>query len=132
MEVVGDLVGQFELVWGEVTQKMIDSRADMDYTVESGAYCLAMLVVERMLGLRVVKQSKKMTGFDYWLEQLPDVGFQGQARLEVSGILSGTKSQIRSRLKAKLHQTKRSDQLSIPAYVVIVEFSQPSLTIKKR
>lgn len=67
LTIEGDLQGQFELVWTKVTQKMKDSRSDMDYTVESGAYCLAMLVVEKLTNLKVTRQSQKRTGFDYWL-----------------------------------------------------------------
>lgn len=59
--VEGDLAGQFELLWSEVTQQMKDSRSDMDYTVESGAYCLAMLLVEKLTNLKVTKQSQKRT-----------------------------------------------------------------------
>lgn len=103
----GDLKGQFELVWTEPTQQMKDSRSDMDYTVESGAYCLAMLVIEKLTNLKVTKQSQKRTGFDYWLGDAQDLGMQGQARLEVSGILKGTAGQINQRLKEKVEQTKK-------------------------
>ena len=34
--------GQYELIWSKVTQRMRNFRSDMGYTVESGAYCLAM------------------------------------------------------------------------------------------
>lgn len=129
---LGDLKNQFELIWQEVDQKMRDSRNDMENTVEHGAYCLAMLVVEKEVGLKVTKQSQKRTGFDYWLSSSNDKGLQGYARLEVSGILNGTKHQVRYRLKEKMQQTKKSDNLNIPAYVVVVEFSKPQAIISKR
>lgn len=128
----GDLGGQFELTWEEVTQQMRDTRNDMDYTVESGAYCMAMLIIERLTELKVVKQSQKRTGFDCWLGTDDDLGMQDHARLEVSGILKGNKGKINQRLKEKVEQTKKSDNLNIPAYIVIVEFSQPVIKIKKR
>ena len=59
LRVEGDLQSEFELVRKEVTQQMRDSRSDMDYTVESGAYCIAMLVVERLTKQKVVKQSQR-------------------------------------------------------------------------
>ena len=59
-------------------------------------------------------------------------GFQQMYRLEVSGILKGSKGQINQRLKEKVEQTKKSDNLNLPAYVVIVEFSQPLVNIRKR
>lgn len=132
LTVEGDLEGQFELVWAEVSQQMKDSRNDMDYTVESGAYCLAMLVIEKLTNLKVTKQSQKRTGFDYWLGDNNDMIVQNKARLEVSGILKGSKGQINQRLKEKVKQTKKSDNLNLPAYVVVVEFSQPLVKIKKR
>lgn len=132
LTVEGDLKGQFELTWRKVTQKMRDSRIDMDYTVESGAYCLAMLVIEKLINLKVTKQSQKRTGFDYWLGKKNEVGMQNQARLEVSGILRGSKGQINQRLREKMEQTKKSDNLNIPAYIVVVEFSQPLIKIKRR
>lgn len=132
VKVVGDLNGQFELTWKEVTQQMRDSRQDMESTVEGGAYCVAMLVVERLTKLKVVKQSQKRTGFDYWLGDKDEAGMQNLARLEVSGILKGTKGQINQRLKEKVQQTKQSDKLNLPAYVVVVEFSIPIVNIQKR
>ena len=132
LKVRGDLEGQFELIWKEVTQQMRDSREDMDYTIESGAYCIAMLVIEKMTGLKVVKQSQKRTGFDYWLGGNEIYGMQHKARLEVSGILKGSKSQINQRLNEKMKQTEKSDNLNLPAYLVIVEFSRPIVKIRKR
>lgn len=132
LTVEGDLTAQFQLIWSEVSQQMKDSRSDMEDTVESGAYCLAMLVIEKMTKLKVTKQSQKRTGFDYWLGDTQSIGIQGLARLEVSGILKGTKGQINQRLKEKVEQTKKSDNLNIPAYIVIVEFSQPRLKIKRK
>lgn len=128
----GDLKANFKLVWEEVTQQMKDSRSDMGYTVESGAYCVAMLLIEKLTGLKVVSQSQKRTGFDYWLGDATNFGMQGLARLEVSGILQGTRGQINQRLKEKVKQTQKSDNLNIPAFVVIVEFSQPTTKSKKR
>ena len=132
LTVEGDLSGQFQLAWETVTQQMKNSRKDMEYTVESGAYCIAMLVVEKLTGLSVEKQSQKRTGFDYWLGKEDGFGLQNKARLEVSGILEGSKAQINQRLREKMKQTEKSDNLNLPAYVVIVEFSRPLVKIKKR
>lgn len=128
----GDLKGEFKLKWQPINQKIRDSRIDMDYTVESGAYCLAMLVIEKLTKLKVVKQSQKRTGFDYWLGDNYQMGMQEKARLEVSGILKGTIGQVNQRLKEKVEQTKKSDNLNLPAYIVIVEFGFPRIKIRKR
>jgi hypothetical protein len=132
IKIEGDLEGQFKLVWKEITQQIRSSRNDLEDAVEGGAYCLAMLVIEKLTSLKVTKQSQKRTGFDYWLGEGNEPGIQGLARLEVSGILKGTKGQINQRLKEKMRQTQKSDNLNIPAYIVIVEFSQPIMKIKKR
>ena len=128
-----ELTHQLKVRWQKITQQIRDTRDDLEYATEDGAYCIAMLVVKHLTDLSVVKQSKKKTGFDYWLgKEYPKIGVQKQARLEVSGILSGTKGQINQRVKEKIDQTKRSDHLNIPAYIVIVEFSRPFVKIVKR
>ncbi|MEM9885410.1 MAG: hypothetical protein AAF849_05915 [Bacteroidota bacterium] len=128
----GDLTGDFELLWKEVTQQIRDSRNDMDYAVESGAYCLAILVIERLTNYKVVKQSQKRTGFDYWMGRENEEGLQEQARLEVSGILKGSKGMVNKRMIEKIRQTQKSDNMNIPAYIVVVEFSKPMIKIRKR
>lgn len=109
IKIEGDLEGQFKLVWKEVTDQMRRSRNDLEDAVEGGAYCLAMLVIEKLTSLKVTKQSKKRTGFDYWLGEGNENGVQGLARLEVSGILRGTRGQINQRIKEKMRQTQKSD-----------------------
>jgi len=124
---------EFKLIWKKVTPKIRASRNDMGYSVESGAYCLAMMVLKELTDFTTVKQSKKGTGFDYWLSKAPSSnGLQEQARMEVSGILKGTVGQINQRLKEKIKQTQKSDSMKIPAFIVIVEFSTPLLKIVKK
>ncbi|NEP14184.1 MAG: hypothetical protein F6K14_29120 [Symploca sp. SIO2C1] len=74
------------------------------------------------------------TGFDYWLGRQPvsnDLPFEKAVRLEVSGIRCGNLSQIRARVKLKKEQIKSTDNLA-PAYIIVVEFSQPLVWIIKR
>jgi hypothetical protein len=58
--------------------------------------------------------------------------FQRKARLEVSGILRGDTRRINSRVREKMEQTKQSDQLSIPAYIAVIEFSTPRSKVVQR
>jgi hypothetical protein len=58
--------------------------------------------------------------------------FQAKARLEVSGILRGSTKRINTRLKARLEKTMRSDDLTLKAYVVIVEFGAPQAKVAER
>lgn len=67
IKIEGDLEGQFKLIWDEVTQQIRSSRNDLEDAVEAGAYCLAMLIIEKLTSLKVTKQSQKRTGFDYRL-----------------------------------------------------------------
>jgi hypothetical protein len=77
----------------------------------------------------VVERSKKGRGFDYWLGDDDDLLFVGKARLEISGILSGSKAQIAARVKEKKGQLKPSDYLA-PGYVAVVEFGQPAAHVE--
>jgi hypothetical protein len=73
----------------------------------------------------VVERSKKGLGFDYWLGDEDDEElFTGKVRLEVSGILSGLRSQLQARVRQKKEQIKPSDHLA-PGYVAVVEFGTP-------
>lgn len=58
--------------------------------------------------------------------------FQRKARLEVSGILKGNDSMLRNRHAAKVEQTRKSDSMHLPAYVSVIEFSQPKAVFTKR
>ena len=72
----------------------------MQEATEWGACGVAILVVNQVTGKVVIERSKKGTGFDYWLGDNDDgdsLPFANSARLEVSGILTGTKAQIASR-----------------------------------
>jgi hypothetical protein len=126
---------QVLLSWPSVTAQMKATYNDMQNSTEFGACGIAILVVRKITGLTVIEQSKKGTGFDYWLgadeddEVLP---FANKARLEVSGILSGTPSQFKARIKQKLRQTETSDSSGLTAYAVVVEFSKPLAEIGKR
>jgi hypothetical protein len=123
------------LDWPSVTACMKRTYYDMQRTTEHGACGVAILVVRHITGLSVVQQSKKGTGFDYWLgpdDGKDDLPFQNKARLEVSGILSGSPAQFRVRVKQKLEQTKASDSTGLTAYAVIVEFSTPRAEVGKR
>jgi len=132
-KVEGDLSAEFQLFWPEVTQQMRDSWADMAESAEDGACCLAILIIQKLTEYFVIKRSRKKTGFDYWLGnkdgQYP---FQDKARLEISGILRGTLSQINYRVKEKIKQTQQSNHLNIPAYIVVIEFSLPKSQVAKR
>ena len=127
LSIDGDFCGVFLLLWDAVTNQMRMSLADMQEATELGACGVAVLLVEKLTSLRVVQRAYKGTGFDYWLGSEDDIGelFQGKKRLEVSGILRGNESTLRARVLKKLIQTDQSDDMGLPAVVVVVEFSAP-------
>lgn len=118
---------ELRLVWPPVDDQKRRTYADMQEATELGACGVAILVVKEATAKVVVERSKKGTGFDYWLGDTSDddgLPFAGASRLEVSGILAGTKSQIQSRIKQKKGQLAPSDHLA-PGFVAVVEFGTP-------
>jgi hypothetical protein len=114
---------QYDLRWPALTDTMRRAYEDLERATELGAYGVAILLIRDQTGLTAIRQSRKGTGFDYWLG--PDgtddqLVFQNKARLEVSGILSGTDSQFLTRVKQKLKQTEASDNSGLPAYACVV------------
>ena len=73
-----------------------------------------------------MRRSRKGTGFDYWLGLKGDRLFQHSARLEVSGIRQGSDEAVQKRVNQKVAQTKRSDNLKLAAFIVVVEFGIPA------
>ena len=123
----------FELMWtAGITEQTRNSWSDPIEVTEWGAVGIAILVVLGFTEYTVIRRSKRGTGFDYWLGYKKDVSDLGEnvlkdeACLEVSGILSEQKaSKIRQRVRDKIRQTEKSDDLEMPAYIVVVEFSRP-------
>ena len=135
----------YPLTWPVGTAQSRRSRADASEATEDGAAGIAILLTIREIGYTVVMRSRKTTGFDYWLGNrdasnvnliertataelqhlLEDDALIVKGRLEVSGILQGSDSQIRARSEQKLDQTERSASTGLPAYVIVVEFGSP-------
>ena len=114
--------------WPPVDDQQRRCHADMQEATERGACGVAILVVKEVTGMVVVDRSRKGTGFDYWIgdkdsdpEGLP---FAGLSRLEISGILAGTRKQIDDRVKQKKAQMSPTDGVA-PGYVGVVEFGTP-------
>jgi hypothetical protein len=116
---------QFLMEWPAVDDQARRSHNDLQEATERGAYGVAILIVCDLTGLVVVQRSKKGPGFDYWLgDEDDDLLFEGKARLEVSGILVGSRSQVQTLVRQKKEQVKPSDHLA-PGYVAVVEFGTP-------
>jgi hypothetical protein len=121
----GVKTAQFLMEWPPVDDQARRSHNDLQEATERGAYGIAILIVCDLTGMVVVERSAKGMGFDYWLgDKDDDELFAGKARLEVSGILSGSRSQAQTRVRQKREQMKPSDRLA-PGYVAVVEFGTP-------
>ncbi len=128
LEVEGEFSTQFYLDWQLVTEQARRCWNDEEYTTEQAAYGIAFLLILQLTDLTVVERSRKGTGFDYWLGSQDSsvmLPFQRMARLEVSGIRRGNRSQINARVKQKTEQTRASDAGGLPVYIIVVEFSRP-------
>src|SRR5580700_8569933 len=123
----GDLSGSGNLEWGRISEAHPRTHADLQEAVELGACAIGIVVAVQLTGLSGVERSVKGTGIDFWLvKDSNDRGvFQRSARLEASGILRGSETAIRARVKQKLAQTNPTDKTGLPAYVAVVEFGSP-------
>jgi hypothetical protein len=120
---------QFLMEWPAIDDQARRSHNDLQEATERGAYGIAILIVCELTGMVVVERSAKGLGFDYWLgnegeDDDSDELFARKARLEVSGIFSGSRSQVQARVRQKREQVRPSDHLA-PGYVAVVEFGTP-------
>ncbi len=121
------------LIWPSITkQQSVNAWNDAEYTTEYGAVGIAVLLAKEEIGYEVIRRSRKGTGFDYWLGDEMRHPFQDKARLEISGIRKGDPQVLDARARRKLKQISRSDNLGMPAYVVVVEFGQPAAKIVEK
>jgi len=128
----GGFTATFSLSWSEaITESKRRFWNDLEEATQQGAYAVAILLIRALTGYTVIERSRKGTGFDWWIGT-DDNLFQGKARLEVSGILRGTARRINTRIKARIGQTRQSDNLALTAYVVVVEFGTPRAKVVQR
>jgi hypothetical protein len=132
LRVDGRFQEEYMVTWSIVlTEAMRRFWNDPEEATEQGACGLAILLIRSLTGLTVLERSRKGTGFDWWLGEEDNL-FQGKARLEVSGILRGSASQLNKRMAAKKKQIERSDSSGLTAYIVVVEFSTPRAKVIER
>jgi hypothetical protein len=134
LTVDGNFQQRFPVFWEASSDQAKRSWADPEVTTEHGACGIAALLIKIFTNYTIIYRSRKGTGFDYWLgskSSHKESLFQGAARLEVSGIRRGAESDIKTRVKKKIGQTKKSDGL-LPAYIAVVEFSEPRSRIVER
>ena len=143
---------RYRLVWPLPPAQAALGWNDPAEAVEEGAAGIAVLLANREIGSLAIARSWKGTGFDYllgdadtrnmseaeravrseWAKVLEDTSLVPRGRLEVSGILNGSDSQVSARVRHKLEQTNRSDPWGIPAFVIVVEFGRPLAEVREK
>lgn len=123
---------QHPLSWPLITGQSRAAWNDLEQATEYGAVAVAVLVAKAEIGYEVLRQSRKGTGFDYWIGSASDEGFVEKAGLEISGILNGDDRTIKARVKEKLNQTDQSDQLQLEMYVIVIEFGRPLAEVQTK
>jgi hypothetical protein len=121
----------YTLLWPDIDDRVVRQWNDEQEATEQGAVGVSILLITDLTEFQVVLRSRKGTGFDYWLGRKGDVLFQSAARLEVSGIRSGSQRILDGRVRHKMEQTKRSDG-SLPAFIAVVEFGTPIAKVVRR
>lgn len=139
LRVEPEKIGLCTLRWtGDVTIEMLRQYAgttakSKDYepttsTTDDAACAIALLFIRDQTEYTAFAKAAIGTTIDYYLMNQAidsDLIFNASARLEVSGILKATpKNSVQGRLKQK--QSRLLDE-GLPTFIVIVEFSQPSL-----
>lgn len=101
-------------------------------TTEAGAYCVCLAAVEVEEQLVAVRRADTLTGADWYvapvgasLDDLEDC-----LRLEVSGLDSGNRTAIKSRLLDKVAQTRKGDS-NLPALASVVGFKEKHVAIQR-
>ena len=131
LSVTGVTADCYLLTWAPIDDQARRSWSDDQEATEYGASGIAILLVDSQLGYAITSRSRKGTGFDYWLGRDPfSVPFKDEARLEVSGIRSGTSTEITKRVNAKRKQMGQRPS-SLPGFVVVVEFSRPKAVLAR-
>ena len=123
--VSGDLNRSYRLEWKPPKPDAFRAYQSGRAT-EDGAVGIAVLIAKMVFEPLVIEASWTGTGFDWWLGEESDETFQRKGRLEVSGIRQGSDLDINRRVRRKLEQTSLSDYTGLPAYVIVVEFGQPT------
>ena len=126
ISVSGIIDKTYRLMWAATTPQALRAYGDDKEATKHGAEGIAVLIADRELEYTVIEASRQGTGIDYWLGDADDVTFQHKGRLEVSGIRRGNERDVNARVNEKLNQTAPSDELGLTAYVIVVEFSQPT------
>ncbi|MCO6479928.1 MAG: hypothetical protein J5I94_25045 [Phaeodactylibacter sp.] len=103
-----------------------------------GAVGIALLLMVELLGFKIFEESAIGAGIDFWMskrkfQEEEPAFYKREARLEISGILTEKAGNtVNMRIGKKRNQMAASDDLKLPGWIVIVEFSAPKSKIAKK
>lgn len=115
----------------KITDQLLKTYADLQDATENAAVGLALATIIDKTNYKIIERSMKSTGIDYWLGEKDDPGplFQRKARLEVSGILKGSDSDITKRVNSKIKQAERSANSGLSVFISVSEFTQSKTVV---
>ena len=67
LHIEGKHTAIFRLTWNSLSDRVKDMHNDLVYETEYGAYCIAFLIIHYLTDYKIIRRSKRKTGFDYWL-----------------------------------------------------------------
>ena len=117
--------------WVDISPTIKRAYANTIDTTEWGAYGVSFAAIE-WDGLVAIHRAETMSGADYYVapEGSDPDDLENALRLEVSGTDAGTRATCRSRLQAKVAQTKAANH-SVPAMASVVGFSERLILISE-
>ena len=128
----GHIHNRLQLSWPQVTEQVRRTWNDPEEATEYGATAVAVLIARQELGYLALERSSRGNGIDYWLGEESDaLSFERKARLEVSGIRRGSDVDIARRAGERLGRISLYAE-SLPAFVVVVEFSNPIAEVQRK
>lgn len=136
IKITGSIEEEVQLTWSiPVSIATINTYKDEQQLVNYGAIGITMVVLKNLFDFKVFEESPQGTGIDFWAVQgevdINDAHiYDHNSRIEISGIFrANDKNTINARLSKKKKQIKASNRTSLPAWIVIVEFSSPAVKI---
>ncbi len=109
-----------ELAWDEPSRDALASWRNSHEATEQGATSVGLATVEAELGLVALSRAETRTGADFYIAR-PGQKLEEAHRLEISGTKAGMLRDLHSRLRQKVHQTRRGLS-SRPALACVVGF----------
>lgn len=98
---------------------------NMPQYIEYGATCISLLQMIKLTPLKIVERAMKGHGFDYWAGTQNGQLFQKHCRLEISGLLRGSREDMKSRFAAKQGQLEKKYSERIESLISIINFQTP-------